>query len=70
MNKMLDFLNKQNINSSNNDNHLPTSLDDPRMDKVKSYAANHGGNPKAAFYQLCREKMLNPTEVLNKFFGR
>lgn len=49
---------------------LPTSMDDPRMNNAKEYVASHGGNPKAAFYQLCKEKMLNPAEIINKLMGK
>lgn len=49
---------------------LPTSLNDPRMQVAKDYVAQHGGNPKAAFYQLCQERMLNPAVIFNKLMGR
>lgn len=48
---------------------LPTSLDDPRMTSVKDYVNSHGGDPRAAFYNLCKEKMLNPAEIINRFIG-
>lgn len=50
-------------------NSLPTSLNDPRMNNVKDYVNSHGGNPKTAFYNLCKEKMLNPAEIINRFIG-
>jgi hypothetical protein len=39
------------------------------MQKTKEYVQNHGGNPKAAFYQLCKEKMVNPLEIINSLMG-
>lgn len=51
-------------------NGLPTSLNDPRMQKSIEYVQNHGGNPRAAFYQLCKEKMVNPLEIINSLLGR
>ena len=54
---------------SQNQQGLPTSLDDPRMKQAVEYVNNHGGNPKQAFYQLCKEKMINPENILNKLMG-
>ena len=72
MNPILRQLgNEQQINSQNqNNNSLPTSLNDPRLDAAKNYVAQHGGNPQQAFYQLCNEKGLNPAGIINMVFGR
>lgn len=48
---------------------LPTSLDDPRMQQAKNYVAQHGGNAKEAFYALCRERMFNPAVIINRLTG-
>lgn len=48
---------------------LPTSIDDPRLDSAKQYVAQHGGNAKQAFLQLCKERMLNPAEIINRVLG-
>lgn len=66
-NLISDMIDKSQPQSNNG---LPTSLDDPRMQKTKEYVQNHGGNPKAAFYQLCKEKMVNPLEIINSLLGR
>ena len=67
-NLISDMIDKSQPQQSNNG--LPTSLDDPRMQKSKEYVQNHGGNPRAAFYQLCKEKMVNPLEIINSLLGR
>lgn len=67
-NLISDMIDKSQTQQQSN-NGLPTSLEDPRMQKTKEYVQNHGGNPKAAFYQLCKEKMLNPLEVINRLMG-
>ena len=60
----------QQESQNQNDNSLPTSLNDPRLDAAKNYVAQHGGNPQRAFYQLCNEKGLNPAGIINMVFGR
>lgn len=70
-NPILSMLNGANsIRSAQQNNGFPTSIDDPRMDEAKKYVQEHGGNPKQAFYQLCKEKMLNPAAIINMFMGR
>jgi len=68
-NLISDMLDKSQPQQQSN-NGLPTSLDDPRMQQAKEYVQNHGGNPQAAFYQLCKEKMVNPLEFINRLLGR
>lgn len=57
----------QQINGNNQG--LPTSMDDPRMQNAKDYVAQHGGDPKKAFYALCNERGLNPIGIINKIIG-
>lgn len=66
-NPIMNLLGNQNVQQSKEG--LPTSLDDPRMDSVKQYVNEHGGNPKQVFYQLCKQKMLNPANIINSVFG-
>lgn len=66
-NPILENLNK---NSAQNEQGLPTSMSDPRMKDTINYVNQHGGNPKQAFYNLCKEKMLNPAVILNQFLRR
>lgn len=73
MNPILRQLGNENVSrqqATKNNNSLPTSLNDPRLDSAKNYVAQHGGNPQRAFYQLCNEKGLNPAGVINMVFGR
>lgn len=67
-NPILDML--QSNNSSASQNGLPTSMSDPKMRDAINYVNNHGGNPKQAFYALCKEKMLNPATIINNLMGR
>lgn len=68
-NPILSMLGQQQNVRQKSNQPLPTSMDDPRMDNVKKYVDEHGGDPKAVFYQLCQEKMLNPAEIINRVFG-
>lgn len=68
-NPILSMLGQQNAQPRNNQ-ALPTSMDDPRMNNIKKYVDEHGGDPKAVFYQLCQEKMLNPANVINMILGQ
>lgn len=73
MNPILRQLGNENVSrqqATKNNNSLPTSLNDPRLDSAKNYVAQHGGNPQQAFYQLCNEKGLNPAGIINMVFGR
>lgn len=76
MNPILRQLGNENVtgqqmdSQNQNNNSLPTSLNDPRLDAAKNYVAQHGGNPQRAFYQLCNEKGLNPAGIINMVFGR
>ena len=67
-NQILDLIDRQKP-AQQTQQGLPTSLNDPRMQQAKDYVQNHGGNPKAAFYQLCKEKMVNPMEIMNRVMG-
>ncbi len=67
-NQILDLIDRQKP-AQQTQQGLPTSLDDPRMQQAKDYVQNHGGNPKAAFYQLCKEKMVNPATIISQFMG-
>ena len=68
-NQILDLIDRQKPAQQQIQQGFPTSLDDPRMQQAKDYVQNHGGNPKAAFYQLCKEKMVNPMEIMNRVMG-
>ena len=68
-NQILDLIDRQKPAQQQTQQGLPTSLNDPRMQQAKDYVQNHGGNPKAAFYQLCKEKMVNPMEIMNRVMG-
>ena len=37
----------------------------PQMQNVMNYINQNGGDPKAAFYNLARQKGVDPEEVLN-----
>lgn len=39
---------------------------DPRMKDVYSFINQNGGDPKAAFYALAKQKGYDPQEVLNQ----
>lgn len=41
-------------------------LNDPRFQQVSNYVNSHGGNAKAAFYQLAQEKGVDPQTVLSQ----
>lgn len=70
-NPILDMLDQQNNSAiPQQNNSLPTSLDDPRMNETKQYVQTHGGDPKAAFFQLCNEKMRNPSDIINTLLNR
>lgn len=73
-NPIMEMLNQQGVvpqqSQFSQPQGLPTSLDDPRMSEVKEYVKENGGDPKAAFYKLCQERMLNPAEIINKLTGR
>lgn len=73
MNPILRQLGNENVSrqqATKNNNSLPTSLNDPRLDSAKNYVAQHGGDPQRAFYQLCNEKGFNPAGIINMVFGR
>ena len=52
------------------DDSLPTSMSDNRLAESISYVNTHGGDPKAAFYQLCQEKGITPIDVFNELKRR
>ena len=68
-NPILDMLKGSMSQRPQNQQGFPTSLDDPRMKQAVDYVNNHGGNPKQAFYQLCKEKMMNPEAILKAVMG-
>ncbi len=39
------------------------------MKDAIDYVNSHGGDPKQAFMQLCKEKMVNPMTILNMLTG-
>lgn len=41
-------------------------MNNPMLQQVSNYVTSHGGDPKAAFYQLAQEKGVDPQEVLNQ----
>lgn len=49
---------------------LPKSLNDPRMNEAKQLVNQYGGNAKAAFFALCKQKMANPMDIFNQLLGR
>lgn len=53
-----------------NNDSLPTSLNDPRMNETKQLVNQYGGNAKAAFFALCKQKMANPMDIFNQLLGR
>lgn len=66
-NQILDMLN--NMMPSQNQQGQPTSLNDPRMGQAIEYVKNHGGNPKQAFYDLCKERLINPDTIIKSIIG-
>lgn len=38
----------------------------PQIKQVMDYVNANGGDPKAAFYKLAREKGVNPDDILNQ----
>lgn len=75
VNPILEQIKNQNSQNGRNANQgsgpLPTSMDDPRMGQVKDYVAKHGGDPKTAFFMLCKEKgITNPANLINRMLGR
>ena len=69
MNPILNMLGGSVPSQPQNQQGLPTSIDDPRMKQAVDYVNSHGGNPKQAFYQLCKEKMMNPEAILKAVMG-
>ena len=45
------------------------SQSDPRMKQVTDYISTHGGNAEQAFYQMAKEKGLDPNQILNQVKG-
>ncbi|MBO6253536.1 MAG: hypothetical protein J6O49_07790 [Bacteroidaceae bacterium] len=43
---------------------------DPRMQQAKDYVASHGGDPKAAFLMLCKERGLDPQSFMQQMIGQ
>ena len=41
-------------------------LNNPNYKQVMDYVKTHGGNPKEAFYQLAKEKGVDPQMILNQ----
>jgi hypothetical protein len=39
------------------------------MQATKDYVANHGGDPKAAFFQLCKERGVTPKSIVAQVLG-
>ena len=50
--------------------NLPTSMADQRMQQAKDYVASHGGDPKAAFLMLCKERGLDPQSFMQQMIGQ
>ena len=42
------------------------TANDPRMGQVMNYINNNGGDAKAAFYNLAKQKGVDPNEVLSQ----
>ena len=40
-------------------------MNNPRMQQVMQIVNQHGGDPKQAFYEIAREKGVDPDEILN-----
>ena len=52
--------------SSNPKMALQTMIQsNPQMQNVMNYINQNGGDPKAAFYNLAKQKGVDPDEVLN-----
>lgn len=39
------------------------------MQAAKDYVAEHGGDPKAAFLQLCKERGVTPESIMTQVLG-
>lgn len=39
------------------------------MQAAKDYVAEHGGDPKAAFLQLCKERGVTPESIMAQVLG-
>mgnify|MGYP003290584877 FL=1 len=46
------------------------SMNDPRMQQAKDYVASHGGDPKAAFIMLCKERGVDPQSIVQQMMGQ
>lgn len=65
-NPIMDFLKIKDVKN----NVTPiTSVDDPRLDIAKEYVNSHGGDPKIAFYALCKERGIDPEPYVKMVFG-
>lgn len=60
-NPILEQLDRRNLQRQNNSN--------PRLQQVQNYVNQHGGDPKAAFYNACQERGINPNDILKFLQG-
>ena len=49
-----------------NNNVNQMIMNNPQMKQVMDYVNANGGDPKAAFYKLAKEKGVDPEEILKQ----
>ena len=78
MNPIMQLLNQQNnangifdlfksVMNAQNPTDMFNSLlpNNPQLQQVMNYVKQHGGNPQQAFYDLAKERGVDPNSVLS-----
>lgn len=68
VNPIIDMLNQQRQTTTPNNQSY--SQQKPTWQMVQDYVNQNGGDPKAAFFKLAKEKGVDPTFILNMLRSR
>lgn len=70
INEMLNKASNGNANNGSQPQQFSSDPNNSMYDNCKEYANQRGMTYKDAFFNACREKLLNPADIMNQIMGR